>query len=152
MPKTFLPIRIHLNPSRKSINLSCPTNNPLCPAPETEVCHPILNANDKRKIDSNVQSVCLSTMVGSYLQHLLVFTLIFCYRDTTNVVVELLIKCTAIKPVSNCLIAEGLRLRRNSRSGDILLLKYLLLVLHRLLSLFYKLLPVATDIGISMDI
>jgi hypothetical protein len=86
--------------------VSCLTNNPSCPAPETEVCRPILNANDKGKLNSNVQSVCLSTMHGSYLQHLLVFSLIFCYRDTSNVVVELLIKCTAVELVSNCLIAE----------------------------------------------
>lgn len=49
---------------------------------------------------------------SSYLQHLLIFSLILCYRDSADIVVELLIKCAAAEPVSIHLLEEGLGLSR----------------------------------------
>lgn len=72
-----------------------------------------------KKINSNVQSVCLSTMRTSYLQHLLIFSLILCHRDSADIVVELLIKCAAAEPVSIHLLEEGLGLSRISKSRGI---------------------------------
>lgn len=91
-------------------------------------------------------------MHNCYLQHLLVFSLVLSHRDAADIMVELLIKCTAEEPVSNHSINRRVEVPRNSKTGGILLPDDLLLVLHRLFSLLYQLLPIAADIGISVNI